>query len=261
MQAVRLLRAAAKYGVPTLIQEQNSYAGITNKLLSKKVKSICVAYDKMERFFPKEKIVFTGNPVRENLIQSIDKKEALKHFSLDENRKVILIVGGSLGARSVNQSVLNNIKEIAASGIQVVWQTGAIYYDRIVAELKETKPENLQILKFIAEMDLAYAAADLVISRAGAGTISELCLVGKSSILVPSPNVAEDHQTKNAMALVEKDAALMVKDSEINEKLFSLAFDVVNDEKRCKALSEEIKKLAKPNATLTIVDEAEKLLR
>ena len=256
-----LLRAAAKYGVPTLIQEQNSYAGITNKLLSKKVKSICVAYDKMERFFPKEKIVFTGNPVRENLIQSIDKKEALKHFSLDENRKVILIVGGSLGARSVNQSVLNNIKEIAASGIQVVWQTGAIYYDRIVAELKETKPENLQILKFIAEMDLAYAAADLVISRAGAGTISELCLVGKSVILVPSPNVAEDHQTKNAMALVEKDAALMVKDSEINEKLFSLAFDVVNDEKRCKALSEEIKKLAKPNATLTIVDEAEKLLR
>lgn len=256
-----LLRAAAKYGVPTLIQEQNSYAGITNKLLSKKVKSICVAYDKMERFFPREKIVFTGNPVRENLIQSIDKKEALKHFNLDESRKVILIVGGSLGARSVNQSVLNNIKEIAASEVQVVWQTGAIYYERIVEELEDTKPQNLQILKFITEMDLAYAAADLVISRAGAGTISELCLVGKSAILVPSPNVAEDHQTKNAMALVEKDAALMVKDSEINGKLFSLAFEVVNDEKRCNTLSEEIKKLAKPNATLTIVDEAEKLLR
>ena len=256
-----LLRAASKYGTPTLIQEQNSYAGITNKLLSKRVNTICVAYDKMERYFPKEKIVFTGNPVRENLIRSINKKEALKHFKLNEKQKVILIVGGSLGAWSINQSVLNNIDEIADSGVQVVWQTGAIYYDKIVEDIENSKPENLQILKFITEMDLAYAAADLVISRAGAGAISELCLVGKSAVLVPSPNVAEDHQTKNALALVKEEAALMVNDIEINRKLFPLAFEVVNNEKRCTALSEKIKTLAKPNATKAIVDEAEKLLR
>lgn len=256
-----LLRAAAKFKVPTLIQEQNSYAGITNKLLSKKVNSICVAYDKMDRFFPKEKIVFTGNPVRQNLMESVNRKAALEYFKLKENDKVILIVGGSLGARSINQSVLKNIKEIAESSVRVIWQTGAIYYDRILEELKETRPENLQIHKFITEMDKAYAVADLVISRAGAGTISELCLVGKASILVPSPNVAEDHQTKNAMALVEKEAALMVRDDEINEKLFPLAFEAVNDKNKCAALSEKIKELAKPEATKTIVDEVEKLVR
>jgi UDP-N-acetylglucosamine--N-acetylmuramyl-(pentapeptide) pyrophosphoryl-undecaprenol N-acetylglucosamine transferase len=256
-----LLRAAAKKNVPCLIQEQNSYAGITNKLLSKKVNSICVAYDKMEKFFPADKIVFTGNPVRENLTQKQDRKEALDYFSLQENENVILIVGGSLGARSINNSVLKNRKEIAASGVKVVWQTGAIYYDRILEELKETKPENLHIQKFINRMDLAYEVADLVISRAGAGTISELCLVGKASILVPSPNVSEDHQTKNAMALVEKDAALMVKDDEIDEKLFPLAFRVVADKNKCEILSGKIKELAKPEATRTIVDEVEKLIR
>jgi UDP-N-acetylglucosamine--N-acetylmuramyl-(pentapeptide) pyrophosphoryl-undecaprenol N-acetylglucosamine transferase len=256
-----LLRAAAKNGVPTLIQEQNSYAGITNKMLSKKVKAICVAYDNMERYFPKEKIVFTGNPVRENLIQNIDnKKEAAEYFNLNETDKVILIIGGSLGARSINNSVLKNVDEIAKSGVKVIWQTGAYYFENIQNELKESKPENLQIHKFITRMDLAYSIAGLVISRAGAGTISELCLVGKPTILIPSPNVSEDHQTKNAMALVEKNAALLVRDNEIDEKLFATAFDVVNDEERCEKLAGEIKKLAKPNATKTIVDEVEKLV-
>ena len=256
-----LLRAAAKDKVPCLIQEQNSYAGITNKLLSKKVNSICVAYDKMERFFPAEKLIFTGNPVRQNLIEKQNRKEAFEFFKVSEEDKVVLIVGGSLGARSVNQAVLKNMKEIEASGVQVIWQTGAYYYDKIQEELKETKPKNLQIHKFITRMDLAYEVADLVISRAGAGTISELCLVGKASVLVPSPNVSEDHQTKNAMALVEQDAALMVSDDEINEKLFPLAFEVVNDEDRCSALAAKSKELAKPDATKQIVDEVEKLVR
>jgi UDP-N-acetylglucosamine--N-acetylmuramyl-(pentapeptide) pyrophosphoryl-undecaprenol N-acetylglucosamine transferase len=257
-----LLRAAAKMRIPTLIQEQNSYAGITNKLLSRKVKTICVAYEKMERFFPKEKIILTGNPVRANLIQnSTNEKEALSYFELKETDKVILIVGGSLGARSINNSVINNIKEIANSGVNVIWQTGAFYFNEIEAKLKGKKPGNLQIHKFITQMDLAYSVSDVVISRAGAGTISELCLVGKPSVLVPSPNVSEDHQTKNAMALVDKDAALMVRDNEIDEKLFSLAFDVVKDSERCKRLSEKIQTLAKPEATNTIVNEVEKLLK
>uniref|UniRef100_UPI003216AC03 undecaprenyldiphospho-muramoylpentapeptide beta-N-acetylglucosaminyltransferase n=1 Tax=uncultured Draconibacterium sp. TaxID=1573823 RepID=UPI003216AC03 len=256
-----LLRAAAKKKVPSLIQEQNSYAGITNKLLAKKANSICVAYDKMDKFFPAGKIVLTGNPVRENLIQKQNKKEALEFFNLKSEDKVVLIVGGSLGARSINNSVLKNCKEIAGSDVKVIWQTGAIYYDRIQNELKESKPENLQVHKFITRMDLAYSVADLVISRAGAGTISELCLVGLASVLVPSPNVAEDHQTKNAMALVEKEAALMVHDNEIDTKLFPLAFQVVADKSRCETLSKKIKELAKPDATKTIVDEVEKLIK
>ena len=256
-----LLRAAAKKGVPTLIQEQNSYAGITNKLLSKKVKAICVAYDKMERYFPKDKIVFTGNPVRENLIENIqNSKEAVEYFGLNENDKVILIIGGSLGARSINNSVLKNIDAIAKSGVKVIWQTGAFYFEEIQNELKNKMPENLQIHKFISQMDFAYSVANLVVSRAGAGTISELCLVGKPAILVPSPNVSEDHQTKNAMALVDKNAALIVRDNEIDNKLFSTAFEVVNDLGKCKNLSEKIRTLAKPEATKTIVDEVEKLV-
>ena len=256
-----LLRAAARYKIPTLIQEQNSYAGITNKLLSKKVKTICVAYDKMERFFPAEKLVMTGNPVRENLIKKTDRKTAVEFFNLTGNHKVVLIIGGSLGARSVNQAVLKNIPLIAESGVEVIWQTGGLYYDRIMEEIRDSKPENLQVHKFIMEMDLAYAAADLVISRAGAGTISELCLVGKAAILVPSPNVAEDHQTKNALSLVEKDAALMVRDNEIGDQLFPLAFNTVRDKEVCSGLSQKIKELARPEATKTIVDEAEKLLQ
>ncbi len=257
-----LLRAAARKKIPTLIQEQNSYAGITNKLLSKKVNAICVAYDKMDRFFPAEKIVFTGNPVRENMVKNrSEKSEGLSFFSLQENDKVILIVGGSLGARSINNAVLKNIDFIAKSGVRFIWQTGAIYYERILNELKDKKPENLHVHQFISRMDLAYSVAGVVISRAGAGTISELCLVGIPSILVPSPNVAEDHQTKNAMALVEKEAALMIRDNEIDEKLMQEAVLLINDEKKCKELAVQIKTLAKPNATKDIVDEVEKILQ
>ena len=225
-----LLRAAANNKIPTLIQEQNSYAGITNKILSRNVNTICVAYDKMERYFPSKKIIFTGNPVRENLLTSLQNKtEALGFFGLNENDRVVLIVGGSLGARSINNAVLKNLEIIAKSGVQVIWQTGAIYFDRIQNELKNTKPANLQIHQFLSRMDLAYSAADVVISRAGAGTISELCLVGKPAILVPSPNVSEDHQTKNARALVEKDAAVMLTDDEIDFQLFPVAFDMVKN--------------------------------
>jgi UDP-N-acetylglucosamine--N-acetylmuramyl-(pentapeptide) pyrophosphoryl-undecaprenol N-acetylglucosamine transferase len=257
-----LLRAAASKKIPTLIQEQNSYAGVTNKILGKKVKTICVAYDNMNKFFPSEKIIFTGNPVRENLIQNrSDKSEAVEYFGLKESDKVILIVGGSLGARSVNNAVLKNIDLIEKCGIQIIWQTGAIYYERIMEELKGRKPDNLQIHQFISRMDLAYQVAGVVISRAGAGTISELCLVGKPSILVPSPNVAEDHQTKNAMALVEKDAAVMIRDNEIDGRLIPEAIQLINDEKKCTRLSEQIKMLAKPNATKDIVDEVERILR
>ncbi len=257
-----LLRAAAKNGVPTLIQEQNSYAGITNKMLSKKVKTICVAYDKMERFFPKEKIILTGNPVRENLIQKLEsKKEAAGYFNVNETDKVILIIGGSLGARSINNAVLKNIKKIAQADVKVIWQTGAYYFENIKNELKENQPGNLQIHKFITRMDLAYSIAQLVVSRAGAGTISELCLVGKPTILVPSPNVSEDHQTKNALALVEKNAAILIRDNEIQEKLFDTAFEVIGNNERCNTLAENIKTLAKPNATKTIVNEVEKLVK
>jgi UDP-N-acetylglucosamine--N-acetylmuramyl-(pentapeptide) pyrophosphoryl-undecaprenol N-acetylglucosamine transferase len=257
-----LLRAAAKIRVPTLIQEQNSYAGITNKILSKRVKAICVAYDKMERFFPKDRIIFTGNPVRANLIENLDKKaEAAKYFDLKETDKVLLVVGGSLGARSINNAVLRNIEAIAKSGVQVIWQTGAFYFDNIQKETNGVKPANLQIHKFLTRMDLAYSSANVVISRAGAGTISELCLVEKPSVLVPSPNVSEDHQTKNAMALVEKNAALLVKDNEVDEVLFPAAFDLINNKDKCELLAKNCKTLAKPEATNTIVDEVEKLVQ
>lgn len=256
-----LLRAAAKLQVPTLIQEQNSYAGITNKLLSKKVKTICVAYDKMERFFPKNKIIFTGNPVRAKLIENLDNKaEAAKYFELKVTDKVLLVVGGSLGARSINNAVLRNIEVIAKSGVHVIWQTGAFYFDNIQKEMNGVKPGNLQIHKFLTRMDLAYSIASVVISRAGAGTISELCLVEKPSVLIPSPNVSEDHQTKNAMALVEKGAALLIEDREVDELLFPTAFELINNREQCELLANNCKMLAKPEATNTIVDEVEKLV-
>lgn len=256
-----LLRAASRNKIPTLIQEQNSYAGITNKILSKKVNTICVAYDKMERYFPAKKIIFTGNPVRENLLSNLkNKSDALEYFGLNGDEKVVLIIGGSLGALSVNNAVLRNLDNIAESGVQVIWQTGAYYYERMLSETKNRKPENLQIHQFLSRMDLAYSVAHVVISRAGAGTISELCLVGKPTILVPSPNVSEDHQTKNAMSLVEKDAAVMIADKEIDEKLFQETFELVKNKELCQLMSANIKTLAKPEATKTIVDEVEKLI-
>ncbi len=256
-----LLRAAARKGIPTLIQEQNSYAGITNKLLGKYAKLICVAYDNMDRYFSAEKIVYTGNPVRENLIKMLDnKQEAYRFFGLQTGRKVVLIVGGSLGARSVNEAIMQNLDVISGSDVDVIWQTGAIYYREIMDKLKDNIPSSLHVHEFLTRMDLAYAAADVVISRAGAGTISELCLIAKPVILVPSPNVAEDHQTKNAQSLQEKNAAIMIPDHEIKERLIPEAIRLIHSPEESKELSDNIKKLAKPMATQNIVDEVEKLI-
>jgi len=250
-----VLKAAVRSGVPAVLQEQNSYAGITNKLLSSKVQKICVAYPNMERYFPKAKIVLTGNPVRKNLLEVVvNKAEAYKHFNLDAAKPVVLIIGGSLGARSINESVMANLELIRQSGIQIIWQTGSYYYSEMMQRLGNNSTGNLFALEFISHMDLAYAVADVVISRAGAGTISELCLLAKPCILVPSPNVAEDHQTKNAMALVENKAAIMIKDIDSKGHLFQQAFSLLADETRLKTLSENIKKLARPNAAHDIVD-------
>lgn len=258
-----MLNQCTKMGIPCLIQEQNSYAGVTNKILSKKVDRICVAYDGMERFFPADKIVKTGNPVRKALLDTkLTKAEALKSFGLSEDKKTILIVGGSLGARTVNESVLQNLDMIKESGVQFIWQTGKYYNASIMAELKQrgTVP-SLHVTDFISDMGAAYKAADLVISRAGASSISEFCLIGKPVILVPSPNVAEDHQTKNAMALVNKNAALYVKDAEAPAEVVKLALQTVKDDARLKELSENILKLALPDSADIIANEVVKLAR
>lgn len=249
-----VLKAAVRKGIPTILQEQNSYAGITNKLLSSKVKKICVAYPNMERYFPKEKISITGNPIRQNLLQTVDKNKAYTKFGFSSAKPVLLIVGGSLGARTLNESVMASLDKISKSDVQVIWQTGKIYYNEMQERLKGVQPENLKAMEFLSNMDYAYSIADLVISRAGAGTISELCLLGKPSVLVPSPNVAEDHQTKNAMALVENDAAILVKDSDAKKRLFTEALDLVKDKERLNQLSVNCRKLAKPNATTDIVN-------
>lgn len=258
-----MLNQCTKMGIPCLIQEQNSYAGVTNKILSKKVDRICVAYDGMERFFPADKIVKTGNPVRQALLDTkLIKAEALKSFGLSEDKKTILIVGGSLGARTVNESVLQNLDMIKESGVQFIWQTGKYYNASIMAELKQrgTVP-SLHVTDFISDMGAAYKAADLVISRAGASSISEFCLIGKPVILVPSPNVAEDHQTKNAMALVNKNAALYVKDADAPAEVVKLALQTVKDDARLKELSENILKLALPDSADIIANEVVKLAR
>lgn len=258
-----MLNQCTKMGIPCLIQEQNSYAGVTNKILSKKVDRICVAYDGMERFFPADKIVKTGNPVRQALLDTkLTKAEALKSFGLSEEKKTILIVGGSLGARTVNESVLQNLDMIKESGVQFIWQTGKYYNASIMAELKQrgTVP-SLHVTDFISDMGAAYKAADLVISRAGASSISEFCLIGKPVILVPSPNVAEDHQTKNAMALVNKNAALYVKDADAPAEVVKLALQTVKDDARLKELSENILKLALPDSADIIANEVVKLAR
>lgn len=255
------LNMAAAMGIPTLIQEQNSYAGVTNKLLAKGAEKICVAYDGMERFFPKEKIIMTGNPVRQGLLNyKKSKSEALAAFGFTAEKKTVLIIGGSLGARTINESVLANLQLIASSGVQVIWQTGGYYFASIQERLKATtKPATLFVTDFIGNMAEAYAAADLVISRAGASSISELCLLGKPAILVPSPNVAEDHQTKNALALVNKDAALYVKDAEAVQKLMKLAIDTVQNPEILGALSRHISALAMPDSADRIADEVYKL--
>ena len=252
------LKMAAKMNVPTLIQEQNSYAGVTNKILAKRAKMICVAYEGMERFFPHEKIKLTGNPVRKNLLDMrSNHKEALKAMNLDENKKCVLIVGGSLGARSINEGVMANIELIRAnSDVQFVWQTGKLYFEEMKKRVSEAgKPENLVVTDFVSNMADALSAADLVVSRAGAGSISEFALLGKAVILVPSPNVSEDHQTKNAMALVNKGAAIYVADSKVKEELITKALETVNNASVIASLEQNIEKMGKPNAASEIADE------
>ena len=255
------LNQAAAMGIPCLIQEQNSYAGVTNKLLARKAKRICVAYDDMERFFPAEKIIKTGNPVRQTLLDNkITKEEARKTMGLDPSRKTILLVGGSLGARTVNESVMAHLDTIRNSDIQFIWQTGKYYSDEIARRLSQEEAcPNLTVTDFISDMAVAYSAADLVVSRAGASSISEFCLIGKPVILVPSPNVAEDHQTKNAMALVNRQAAICIKDAEATDKLIETAITTVNNPDTLASLSENILKLALPDSADIIAQEVIKL--
>lgn len=257
-----VLRAAISKGIPTLIQEQNSYAGLTNKWLGKKASSICVAYEGMERFFPKEKIVLTGNPCRQDLEVTPQKvEEAHRYFELDPTRKTILMIGGSLGARTLNNSIVSAFEEIKKQNIQVVWQCGKFYYKNMM-DLKAAGeiPTNIKLYDFVSRMDLAYSVADLVISRAGAGSISELSLLGKPVILVPSPNVAEDHQTQNALALVQKNAAVLVPDNTAIQQLFPTALDLVKNSEKLSALSSNIMQHAQHDSADRIVDEIEKLV-
>lgn len=256
-----IMLAATKAGIPSLIQEQNSYAGLTNKQLAQKAGRICVAYAGMEKYFPASKIVFTGNPVRKDIIDLESKREkALAHFAFNSSERTLLILGGSLGARTINESILAGIDQLIDAHIQVIWQTGKLYYEGIKAQIEHKDLRRIRVVDFLKQMDLAYAASDVVISRAGALAISELCIAKRPSILVPSPNVAEDHQTKNAMALVNEDAALMVKDVEAKNTLVSEVLKLVYDEPLAEKLSINIGKWAKPQATEDIVDEIEKLI-
>ena len=253
---------AASLGIPTLIQEQNSYAGVTNKLLAKKVKRLCVAYEGMEKFFPADRIVLTGNPVRSDLEHAQNKRdEAAAFFGLSPEKKTLLVVGGSLGARTINRSIENGLDKILSSGVQLIWQTGRYYHEEALKRLKAYHGMPVWCSDFISRMDYAYSAADLVISRAGAGTISELCLLKKPVVLVPSPNVAEDHQTKNALALVNREAALMVTDQEAPLQLVDKALATLADDALLANLSQNIVKLAYHDSAGKIADEIERIIK
>jgi UDP-N-acetylglucosamine--N-acetylmuramyl-(pentapeptide) pyrophosphoryl-undecaprenol N-acetylglucosamine transferase len=255
-----VLYYANRKKIPTLIQEQNSYAGVTNKILGKKAQKICVAYDNMERYFPADKIILTGNPIRKELFNQVNKNEAIQHFGLVNDKKTLLIIGGSLGARTINHSIKNYMNELSNSNLQIIWQTGKYFIDEANRLVKEMQSKNIHVLKFIDRMDFAYSVADLVISRAGAGTISELSMLGKPVILVPSPNVSEDHQTKNAMSLVGKEAAILVKDDQAIKDLIPLALSTINDSKELEKLSNNITKIGIANSDELIVDEIYKIL-
>lgn len=254
-----LLQMANSMNIPTVIQEQNSYPGITNKVLSKKANAICVAYENLDRFFPKDKIVFTGNPVRQDILDIDSKRsEALSYFNLDDNKKTLLVIGGSLGARRINQLIAKEMDFLLSNNLQIIWQCGNLY----MADYKHfSETENVQVVSFIDRMDLIYAAADFVISRAGASSVSELCLVGKPVIFIPSPNVSEDHQTKNAKAIVDKKGAVLLKESDLDEKFQSVFNQLIHDEKLQKELSQNIKSLGRPNATKDIVEQIIKLIQ
>ncbi|MFC0077500.1 undecaprenyldiphospho-muramoylpentapeptide beta-N-acetylglucosaminyltransferase [Flavobacterium procerum] len=252
-----LLQAAGLAGIPTVIQEQNSFPGITNKLLSKRANAICVAYENLERFFPKEKIVLTGNPVRQDLIAIEAKRdEAIAFYGLDPNKKTLLVLGGSLGARRINQLIEKELQNFLSQDVQLIWQCGKLYFE----DYKKYNQPNVKVVDFIERMDFVYAVADVIISRAGASSVSELCIVGKPVIFIPSPNVAEDHQTKNAQAIVEAKGAILLKESELDSQ-FSIVFEaLLKDQGKQKQLSENIKKIARPNATKEIVEQIKKLL-
>lgn len=255
-------RVAVKAGIPLVLQEQNSYAGVTNKLLASKARKICVAYEGMERFFPAEKIIFTGNPVRKTLLQTqAARKEGIVLYGLDEKKKTVLVTGGSLGAGSINKAMTRVLDEAAHwDDAQILWQCGNYYYKDLAEQLKGKLPDNVKLMPFLKQMDLAYACADLVVARAGAGTISELCLLGKAVILVPSPNVAEDHQTKNAMALVNKGAAVMIPDREVAERLGGEMNELLRQDGRRRLLSANILKLAMKDADEVIAKEVLKII-
>lgn len=257
-----MMMAATRSKIPTVIQEQNSFAGLANKQVADKVSKVCVAYDGMEKYFPASKIIVTGNPVRKDILSVKDKTDKAKiHFAFEDSHRTLLIIGGSLGARTINESILAGIEKLIDADIQVIWQTGKAYYEVVYSELAKYDKRKIRVFDFLKEMDLAYAAADVVISRSGALAVSELCIANKPCILVPSPNVAEDHQTKNALALVEKDAAVMVSDKEARTKLVDEALKLLFDEHRAKKLSENIAALARPSATEDIVTEIEKLIK
>ncbi len=253
-----LLQMANLMHIPTVIQEQNSFPGITNKILSKKADAICVAYENLERFFPAAKMILTGNPVRQDLIDIDSKRaEAIAHFGLDPNKKTVLVLGGSLGARRINQLIEKELAKITAQNVQIIWQCGKLYFE----DYKKYNTTNVQVLAFIERMDLVYAAADIIVSRAGASSVSELCIVGKPVIFIPSPNVAEDHQTKNAKAIVDKKGAMLLKESELDAE-FSLVFEaLLKDKGKQMQLSENIKQLAMPDATKMIADVIVKLIK
>ena len=252
-----VLKVASMLGIPTVIQEQNSYPGITNKLLAKKANKICVAYENLERFFPKDKMILTGNPVRQDLINEASKSEAVAYFKLDANKKTLLVLGGSLGARRINQLIEKELDFLLSQNIQIIWQCGKLYLNDYS---KYNEKDNVQVVAFIDRMDLVYAAADVVISRSGASSVSELCIVGKPTIFIPSPNVAEDHQTKNAKAISDKNGAILIKESELETQFETIFSDLNSNESKQVELSQNIKKLAKPNATKDIVEEIMKLV-
>ena len=252
-----VLKVASMLNIPTVIQEQNSYPGITNKLLAKKANKICVAYENLERFFPKDKMILTGNPVRQDLINEASKSEAIAYFKLDANKKTLLVLGGSLGARRINQLIEKELDFLLSQNIQIIWQCGKLYLNDYS---KYNAKENVQVVAFIDRMDLVYAAADIVISRSGASSVSELCIVGKPIIFIPSPNVAEDHQTKNAKAISDKNGAILIRESELETQFETVFYDLISNESKQAELSQNIKKLALPNATKQIADEIMKLV-
>ncbi len=260
-----VLKAASMLNIPTVIQEQNSYPGITNKLLAKRANKICVAYENLERFFPKDKMILTGNPVRQDLINEASKSEAIAYFNLDANKNTLLVLGGSLGARRINQLIEKELDFLLSQNIQIIWQCGKLYFDEYKKYNSEKLPtQNSQlvtVLAFIDRMDLVYAAADVVISRSGASSVSELCIVGKPTIFIPSPNVAEDHQTKNAKAISDTNGAILIKESELEAQFETVFSDLISNESKQSELSQNIKKLAKPNATKDIVEEIVKLIK